>query len=236
MKIVKTLLFALVATSLFSCKDDDDNDIKPVVKNKTFEYTFAKGDDGWVGDYADYEAAKEKSYTLSTKHMPLPAPLKQTDKGLRQVGKNLNKDLFMFVKKKVTGLLPKQEYKVMFDIQIASNAPVNAESKMGRPAEHVYIKAGASTTEPKKAEDNKKIFRLNLDKGNHHKPGKMILMGNFANGTKLSKYALRQLKTYRFVTVKANDKGEAWLIVGTDSKYGGTTSIYYNKIKATFKK
>ena len=37
-------------------------------------------------------------------------------------------------------------------------------------------------------------------------------------------------------SAKANDKGELWLIVGTDSGFEGLTTLYYTQIKASLTK
>lgn len=37
-------------------------------------------------------------------------------------------------------------------------------------------------------------------------------------------------------TVTTNNKGEIWLILGTDSGYESTTTIFYTNLSVTFKK
>ena len=46
-------------------------------------------------------------------------------------------------------------------------------------------------------------------------------------------YSLKQLDTEAPIEVKSNDSGELWLIIGTDSGFESTTTIYYNRIKVT---
>ena len=123
------------------------------------------------------------------------------------------------------------------EIEFASNASNGATGIGGSPAEDVFIKAGASTSEPLKVLDNSdNYYRMNIDKGNQAQDGaNMKLIGDFANGTESSAYNLVTLKTMNSISVESNSNGEIWLVVGTDSGFEGTTTIYYNKIKAILK-
>jgi hypothetical protein len=73
---------------------------------------------------------------------------------------------------------------------------------------------------------------MNLDKGNQQIGGNdMKKIGDFSNGTDLYTYKLKTLKTISPLNIKSNSNGEIWLIIGTDSGFESTTTIYYNLIK-----
>ena len=63
----------------------------------------------------------------------------------------------------------------------------------------------------------------------------MKVIGNFANGTDLSVYQLKVLKTISPINTVSNSTGEIWIIVGTDSGFESTTTIFYNTIKVNIK-
>jgi hypothetical protein len=232
-----SILFLIASIVLFSgCKKDKD-----IVATKEFNFNFQSGPDGWAGDFADYpnEPNVETYYELQFSHAMLPNPLSTSDGALRQSGKNHSDDLFMFVKKKIDGLEPNKTYTISIEIEIASNAASGRAGVGGSPGEDVAIKAGASTIEPVKVLNNANAdnhYRMNIDKGNQGKEGaNMKLIGDFANGTNSDDYKLKKLSTSSPISVQSNGNGELWLIVGTDSGFESTTTIYYNSIKATLR-
>lgn len=218
------------------CKDDDDlNPVEP----KEFNYNFNANSDGWVGDFADYpnEPNVEEFYEFEFSHSNLPSPLNNSDGALKQSGNNHSDDLFMFVKKKISGLEPNTSYAVEIEIKIATNAASGSVGVGGSPGESVFVKAGASTNEPMKVLDNSdNHYRMNIDKGNQATDGvNMKLIGDFSNGTDLNDYTLKTLETTNAINVMSDENGNLWIIVGTDSGFEATTTIYYNQIKVNLK-
>ncbi len=77
---------------------------------------------------------------------------------------------------------------------------------------------------------------MNIDKGNQAIDGTdMKVIGDFANGTDLNVYKIKQLGTAIPLSVQANQQGEIWLVIGTDSGFEGLTTIYYNSIQVVIK-
>lgn len=221
---------------LTACKDNDNfNAVEP----KEFDFTFNTNSEGWVGDFADYpkEPNVEDFYELEFSYSNLPSPLNNGDGALKQSGNNHSDDLFMFVKKKISGLEPNTSYAIGVEIEIATNAPSGAIGVGGAPGESVFIKAGASTNEPMKVLNNSdNHYRINIDKGNQSTDGvNMKLIGDFANGTDSDTYALKTLKTTNAINVMSDANGDLWVIVGSDSGFEATTTIYYNRIKVSLK-
>ena len=233
----KTLIiFSTLILALAGCGNNDQTN---VVEPTEYIYNFQEDSEDWTAGFADYpnEPNVEDFYELEFSHSMLPSPLRITDGALKQAGNNHSDDLFMFVKKKITELVPFRTYNVSMEIEFASNAPNGSVGVGGSPAEAVYIKAGASTSEPLKVLDNSdNYYRMNIDKGNQAQDGaNMKLIGDFANGTESSAYNLVTLKTMISISVESNANGEIWLVVGTDSGFEGKTTIYYNKIKVILK-
>jgi hypothetical protein len=221
---------------LSACKKSSNN--SPSTGNQ-YEYNFSAGAEGWIGDFADYpnEPSVEQFYQLEFSHTGLPAPLNTTDGTLRLSGINKSDDLFMFIKKKITGLEAGKKYTVNLTIDFATDVANNMVGIGGSPGESVFVKAGAVALEPKKMiNTSENWFRMNIDKNNQSNSGNdMKVIGNFANGTNVNTYTIKQLSTITPITVQANPQGEIWLVVGTDSGFEGRTTIYYNSVKATIK-
>jgi hypothetical protein len=231
-----SFLLFFIWFSILACKKTASN--KPVT-DKTYTDNFTMGTDGWVGDFADYpnDPGVTAQYELEFTHSSLPLPLNTSDGALKQSGINRSDDLFMFIKKKITGLESGQRYSVELKVDFASNAADNMVGVGGAPGEAVNIKAGAVSLEPTKvlitAEN---WYRMNIDKSNQAQSGTdMKVIGNFANGTDLNVYKIKQISTTTPISVQANPQGEIWLVIGTDSGFEGKTTIYYNSIQAIIK-
>lgn len=231
MKLKRFGVILLMVVLGVACSDDEKEE--DFETNVTLEFSFDENEEGWTHGFADYPEGEEEFYELSFEHAKLPEPLDQTQGTLKQSGNNHSDDLFMFVKKKVSDLAPNEEYKVAFDIEIASNVPDNSFGVGGSPGSSVYIKAGISSDEPIGVKQDDGYYRMNIDKNNQANGGAdMKVLGDFENGTDSNNYALKTL-LYNSGELKArtNEKGELWLIIGTDSGFEATTTIYYNKIQ-----
>ena len=221
---------ALLLGATACTSESDIDDIKT-----DFEFTFDENAQGWTGEFADYPAFTDDDYEFEFTHSKLPAPMNQQDGSLKQSGKNNSGDLFMFAKKKISGLVPNKTYEAFISVQFASNAANGVTKDKGSPGKDVYIKAGLTRNEPQKVEQSG-YFRMNIDKGNLSSDGDdMIVLGDFQNGTEENEYTFKTLANNEAFFVESDSNGELWLIVGTDSGYESTTTIYYNKIKVKFK-
>ena len=207
------------------------------------EFDFRQGARDWEAGFAEYSPDME-GMMLEAEIRALPSELGVNGTGYYLQGMNHSDDLFMFLKRRLgpdDGVALGQEYRVMFTIVFASNAPSGAAGIGGSPGESVYLKAGASTVEPEvylNPTDNQ--YRLNVDKG----------MGNGGSGTAASVtkpdhianglsaeegphyISLKRQHEHQY-TVNASPDGELWLLVGTDSGFEGLTGIYYQSIVAT---
>src|SRR5690606_4612555 len=227
MKSYSFLLLGLII--ILSCSGDDDQKSNP--ENLSYEFDFTTGTEGWLGDFADYPAAEHEFYELEFGHAFLPEPLDNLEGALKLSRHNHSDDLFMFVKKEITGLIPNREYNLNFNIQIASDVANGSIGIGGSPGESVYIKAGATPYDPQKTIDEMGWYRVNIDKGDQAQSGEdMIVLGNFANGTEENEYTLKTLSNSSPLRVKAGNEGRLWLLIGTDSGFEGKTTIYINKI------
>ena len=218
-----------------SCVSDEAN--SPSVFS--LSYDFAKADHGWTGDFADYPKEDSIAYELLFKHDTLPTNLNNngTVKALMTSGINMSDDLFMFIKKKISGLRPNTVYNILFNIRLASNAPTGAVGIGGAPGESVILKAGVTTVEPVKVLDGDSWYRMNVDKGNQTAAGEdMMNLGNIgvAPGTTQYTVIFRNNNSRSPFHFTSDSSGEAWVVIGTDSGFEGKTTLYYIKIDLLF--
>lgn len=228
----KTLFWGLALTALLaaSCTKDDTP-----AEGKTLTYDFNQGQQGWTVGFADYDDEHTEMELLS-QMAKLPRPLDTAQRALMVQGHNRTDDLFMFLKTKVTGLDTNQVYRVRIDVRLASDAPSGAVGIGGPPGEGVTLKAGATPIEPLAVKQANGWYEMNIRKGNQSQPGEdMKVIGHVANGTDKTQYAsIVRSSGSQVITVKTNNRGECWLILGTDSGYEGLTRLYYQRVAATF--
>lgn len=217
---------------LTACQKDEVN--KPGDEN-TYTYTFEKSTEEWSSGFADYPVSEDNRFELSFRRTSLPAPLDQSQMALEISGRNLSDDLFMFIKRKITGLAPGATYQLVLDIELASNAPENSVGIGGSPGSSVYLKAGATREEPKAVQEGDE-WAMNIDKGNQSQGGKnMMVLGHVGTDKEEFEYTLiSRNNTGTPFSITADDHGELWVIIGTDSGFEGATTLYYNRIELSF--
>lgn len=204
-----------------------------VVKVYSFTYSFRDSLSGWEGGFADHPA-DTATYNLHADLDILPYNINtdSTKKSIRLSGTNRSDDLFMFIKRKLTGLRKNTTYQVLLNVKLASNAPTNATGAGGAPGESVYVKVGASTIEPQSLLVDG-FYAMNIDKGYQSEGGEnMKVVGHVGVNDKTTSYTIisRFNTTSNPVIATTNEAGELWLIIGTDSGYEGTTTLYYTQV------
>ena len=229
------LLIACLAP-IAGCDKPDDGITQPDV-----EFTWESGLEGWEMGYADYPAGLSLDdslnlYGMTYGHSVLPASIQPQQKGIRLAGHNRSDDLFMYAFGRVNGLVPGATYDILFDLEIASDAPTHAVGIGGAPGESVYIKAGATSTRPS-VEVIDGWYRMTIDKGNQSQGGKdMAVVGHagVAHGT--TQYTLIRRENAVPLQATADDQGRLWVIVGSDSGFEGYTELYYANLRMTLTK
>ena len=120
----------------------------------------------------------------------------------------------------------------------ASNSGSGCFGVGGAPGEGLYLKVGATGTEPVVALDEVNDYRVNFDKGQQSQGGSaMSVAGDMANGSSRcdseAPYVSLERRHQHTDSVLSSPAGELWLLVGTDSAYEGRTILYYQAIEAT---
>lgn len=204
-----------------------------------FSFDFSAMEHGWMGSFADYPVGEDEFYELLADHRPLP-PEVAPNSALFITGNNHSDDLFMYFAKQVGGLEPLTSYTVVFDVVFASNVTEGSIGVGGSPSESVWIKAGATPDKPDRFADDLNWYRMTTDKGQQSQSGsEAITLSTFGkpeDGT--ADYVLLAATNEGRVEFKTttDSSGSLWFILGTDSGFEATTSIYYTSFQATLAK
>jgi hypothetical protein len=148
----------------------------------------------------------------------------------------------MYITRKISGLEPNKHYQAYFDIQLASNVNDQCAGIGGAP-HAVTVKASLSENKPTASLDYLDTYRLNIDVGQQTQGG---LDGQAIGDIGVASLDdcdpssdIFGLKNYdnsdNIFEVMADDKGELWLTLLTDSGFEGPSSIYFTKAMVTFK-
>jgi len=198
-------------------------------------FTFEAGNEEWRGAFADYPTGREQDFGLAFERRALPAEAGSPGSGLYLAGDNRSDDLFMFLTREVTGLRPQASYALTFELVLASNAGSGCAGIGGAPGESVFLKVGASRTEPRVIPGADGLLRLDVDKGEQASGGANAqVIGNIANGLPQCPGPFRQITRTNVgapFLISTDERGALWLLVGTDSGFEGTTTLYYDSIR-----
>ncbi|BDG09071.1 hypothetical protein [Anaeromyxobacter paludicola] len=188
---------------------------------------FADGAHDWVAGSAEYPVAREAEIRFVSGPATVPAPLAGT--AFRLSGENLSDDLFMFLKKRVTGLAPGASYRLWFQLSFAT-----ADTGIGAGG---FVTAGGSTWEPDRLVvvspglGSEPYYVMNVDKGGAVQGG--------ANAAVLGPSTKPHPDVFGWewqslegpsVAVTADGTGALWLFAGEDSTFESITSIYFASI------
>jgi hypothetical protein len=244
--IVIALLFILLS----ACGDDGDaaSTLPPtrpggIPVPLELDSHFTDGSEGWAADISDFtEATRPDDFVAETG--VAPSGFDPSSGYFHLAAGNRSDDLFMFLRRSLgveEGLVGSTPYRISFTVEFASDAPTGCAGIGGAPGEAVYLKVGASDTEPAPVGTDDGV-RLSVDKGNQSGSGADVeVAGDIANGLPCDEALDQDPVPYIDVT-RQHDLGEPvttapdgtlWLLVGTDSGFEGRTSLYYDRIVVT---
>ena len=228
------VVLLLVASAVSASAQTRRRAALPRMPSLDIAFDFNTGTNGWEAGFADYSPLMT-DMDLQSGIQPVPAEA-GTGNGFMLHGKNRSDDLFMFLKRQLTvadGVEPNREYIADFKINMISDAPSGCGGAGGAPGESVYLKAGTTAAEPRVqlVDDH---YRMTVDIGSQSQGGKAAsVVGNIANGLpclSFPRYAPIVRSHRHTENVRANGDGTLWLLVGTDSGFEGTTTLFYQEI------
>lgn len=189
----------------------------------TLTFDFNQGLQGWKVKFADYPKGEEAFHELDFKITP---------PGLFITGNNHSDDLYMYMTRKIgraEGIHPGKTYSLGFRVTFHSNAPSNCLGTGGAPGESVILQGNVINERPMTFVDELNHIRTSFDHGN--------FISNIANGIECEndrgKYVRLVRTSPENIQVTAGKDGSLWLVLGTDSGFESTTSLFYEKIEVT---
>lgn len=192
----------------------------------------------WAGDFSDLPSDYEEDlYKLDTEKTTVEVDGEDLDAYLL-TGNNGSDDLFMFLHKKFSTGEKNIDYSVTVSFDLVTNIPSGMVGIGGSPGESVYVKAGVINKEPnieKKQLNGHEMLLLNIDKGNQAEGGQeMIVLGNIVkvDGSEDESYQIKHFE--QEFEVQTNENGEFYVLIGTDSGFEGTTTLYYSNINVQY--
>lgn len=198
---------------------------------------FARSDHGFTSGFADLPAGYDPNlYELESGWLERPAALSGR-RALYIAGHNRSDDLFMFWKRRVTGLLPNTTYRVRMNVQFVSSYRSGSVGIGGSPAESVFVKLGAATAEPVASDTGGGQLLLNVDKGNQAAGGAdAAMVGTVALPARgRAEYGYVRLNNSRQAqTATTDETGSLWIFFGTDSGFEGKTELWFTRLLANF--
>ena len=205
---------------------------------QTYTYDFSISDNQFEAGVSDFAVAQSDQHQFTFDNRPFQPPLDTQRLAQYMSGVNPSDDLFMYMKRKITGLQPHTTYHVTFLVEFASIYPTNAFGVGGPPGEGVTMKAGLTLIEPDTMIITKgePYVAMNIDKGNQSQPGAdMDTIGHVGVSDTTTVYAMKTNHNISHpFTFTTDNKGEAWLIIGTDSGFEAETALYYSSITVDF--
>ena len=228
------LVFVLAVLAVTTSAATRRRAAQPRAASIDISFDFNTGTNGWDAGFADY-SPQTTDMDLQSGIRPVPAEA-GGGSGFMLHGKNRSDDLFMFLKRQLTtadGIEANRQYIVDFKIRMISDAPAGCGGVGGAPGESVYLKAGATPEEPRVqlVDDH---YRMSVDIGSQSVGGTAAsVAGNIANDLPCDAFPRYApiFRSHRHTsTVRANPDGTLWLLVGTDSGFEGTTTLFYQQI------
>ena len=240
----KAALSVATLALLAACGGDDD-DPAGTSTGTTGAYSVMLTQDfktetgGWTGESSDYTTdTAPANVVFELRDISGFGSAYKDTKAYYVSGANRSDDLLLYVKKQITGLVANTEYTfAVTSLNLLSNAQSGCMGVGGAPGESVYVIAATSPTEPKAVTTNGDT-RLNIDRGNQATPGATsMLLGNIANGLPCEgtpTYASKLVRNTTGVRVKTDGEGKVWVLLGIDSGFEATTSVYLQNVTMTF--
>ncbi|MBR9998822.1 MAG: hypothetical protein KFF73_07615, partial [Cyclobacteriaceae bacterium] len=161
-----------------------------------------------------------------------------------QTGKATNSDLFMYIKKQISGFEPNASYSIVFNVEMFAQLREEFSGDLESTNNGSFLKVSVYTDEPDTVvvEDTQnpeiKIVRTNFDKGDDRVTGpNMALIGKLTY-TDVDETPLLLVGTSQADEIlgTANDEGEMWMMIGVDTNQPVYQDIFYSFIGINFTK
>ena len=245
-KIIKTMrikIFLILLTSAFfmvQCSLDDSASPGPTL---FFTSVFESDTEGWEAGFADYTLYNEDTLLADFEHTTYTtAGGQQTITAIKQSGYAVEGDLFMFIKNKIGGLEPNTNYNVGFNFEFYVQLNKDYTEDIFDEQHGSYLKAGAFENEPRidtvENFEGSEYARVlpDFDKGENSEAGdQMLYLGKITHTMQdESPIMMNGSSLTQPISVKSDDEGFIWVLIGLDNNLPIYQSVYYSYIMIQF--
>jgi hypothetical protein len=246
------LSIALLVLVVFAGCSSSGPEFDPQVQPGVFEFDFETGRQGWVPIFVGIPKDKEGGEDLASQvetesdHRSLPDEVEKEGQALFSSGFIGSPEMGLYFKRRIDGLTPDTEYRVRFEVSFASNIPSNCGGFGGIPGTDPVL-ALAVQPEPVRIVEEGEL----VDKYQVTEPVRNLVDARKEAATlgevgidDLScedarargwPYRMKQLEGGEGLkTVRTNEAGRAWVLVGTITNVSQQVSFYYDEITVRF--
>ena len=226
---------------LSGCLNNSDEPSNPLLVSTS---VFAEDSEGWEAQFSEYEPGLEDSLKLSFTHDKFMATESIGEvTAVVQSGYATNSDLYMYIKRQISGFKPNTSYSVVFTLELFAQLNENFSGNMSDDNNGSFLKAAVYTEEPDTLivddikNPGKKIVITNFSKGDGPTIGpNMALIGKLEH-TSLNESPLLLIGTSDgddLLGTTDND-GKMWMMIGVDTNQPIYQSIFYSFIGIQFR-
>lgn len=226
--------------ALSGCLNSDEVD-NPLLVSTT---VFAEDAEGWDAQFSEYEPGLEDSLKLSFTHDKIMATETIGEvTAVVQSGYATNSDLFMYIKRQISGFKPNTSYQVVFTLELLAQLNVDFNGDLSDEYYGSFLKAAVYTEEPDTLivddieNPGKKTVTTNFDKGNGRTTGpNMALIGKleYSNVDESPQILIGSSKQDDLIGT-TDSEGKMWMMIGVDTNQPIYQSIYYSFIGIEFR-
>lgn len=260
--LVKTLRFAVLMLylplALWAGCSGAGPDYDPEIEPGVFQFDFETGTQGWEPIFTGIPVDKENGgdYTehveTETGHRSLPEEVDERQKALFIHGFTGSSGMGLFFKRRIEGLTPGATYQVHFEVKMATRVPSGCLGAGGGSGSTLAIAAAVATEPARTLEEGRYINTYVFEKATKEaldfpfsfSEEAPPVLGTTINGIPCGEAQDRgnpfRMKRFDsgsdFWTVRADESGRVWLLVGTWSVHQGPLSYYYDEITVRFEK
>lgn len=203
----------------------------PPPKTIGIDFDFSIGRAGWDALASDYLVGQEARIAFEHRIAPLPPPL-VADNAYLLSSLNESDDVWMFIYRRVDGLLANRTYRFDASLTVATNGGRQCNGIGGAPGESVTIKAGIVGLAPETRVERGNYVAVNFDKGVQTVGSTGVrVIGDFSSSSPDCTDPPYERKTLATPVgggvATADSSGSLWIVIGTDSGFEGRTAIYY---------
>ena len=188
------------------------------LSGQLYIYDFTVENQFFEGGASDSYANEKNKPQFDFEYKTLPIPSRPITYAQYISGLNTSGELFMYMKREISGLKPNTRYQVNFMVEFATKYNTNGITAGGSPGDGVIMKAGVTQVEPKNFQNDE-----------------MCDLGPIGLTDTTTVWAINYKDNFNHpFSFTTGPDGSAWLIIGEESSCICRTEIYFTNLFVDF--